>query len=149
MDVAFVRGDYGDVVNKLFMEKNQAYLVTKDPIQDYNELRSMERLGYITNPESLSLLTQWWEETFHETPKPAPVMGYVDNVWQMVQHGLGYTICFIPDEYTNPYNLSLHPLRYADGSPVWRNTWLLWSKDKRLSPVTEGFVQYIKSEYAK
>lgn len=149
VDVAFVRGDYGDVVNKLFVEKNQAYLVTKEQIQDYGELRGMERLGYITNPESLILLTRWWEETFHETPEPAPVMGYVDNVWQMVQRGLGYTICFIPDEYTNPYNLALHPLKYADGTPVWRNTWLLWSKDKRVSPVTEAFVRFIASEHAE
>lgn len=148
VDVAFVRGDYGDVVNKLFVGKNQAYLMTKSPIQDYNELRSMERLGYITNPESQSLITKWWEEIFHEAPAPAPVMGYVDNVWQMVHRGLGYTVCFIPEEYPNPYGLALHPLQYADGTPVWRNTWLLWSKDKRVSPVTEDFIQFYGSEYA-
>lgn len=61
----------------------------------------------------------------------------------------GYTICFIPDEYTNPYNLALHPLRYADGTPVWRNTWLLWSKDKRISTATEAFVRFIASEHAE
>lgn len=147
VDVAFVRGDYGDAVNKIFLGKNQAYLVSKEPVQDYQQLLSMERLGYISNPESQSLLTKWWESVFGEPPRPAPNMGYVDNVWQMVQKGLGYTICFLPEEYTNPLNLSLHPLRYGDGTPVWRNTWMLWPKEKRIDPVTESFVQYISGEY--
>lgn len=143
VDVAFVRGDFGDAVNKVFIEKNQAYLVTKEPVEDYRQLLSMERLGYISNPESQSLLNKWWESVFGEPPRPAPSMGYVDNVWQMVQKGLGYTICFLPDEYTNPMNLCLHPLQYPDGTPVWRNTWLLWPKEKRIDPVTEAFVRYI------
>lgn len=146
LDVAFVRGDYADAVNKVYLGNNQAYLITKEPIQDFNALRSMTRLGYITNPESLNLLTRWWEETFHENPGSAPIMGYVDNVWQMVQRGLGYTICFLPDEYTNPYNLALHPLHYADGSPVCRNTWLISPKEKRIDSTTEYFVSFVEQD---
>lgn len=149
VDVAFVNGDFRDGVNRVLVRRNQAYLMTREPIMDYNELKSMERLGYITNPESTTLLTRWWQDTFREAPGAVPVMGYVDNVWQMVQRGLGYTICFLPDEYTNPYDLSLHPLRYADGAPVWRNTWLLWSKNKRIPPVTEAFVRFIESDKMK
>lgn len=146
VDVAFVNGDFKDGVNRILIRKNQAYLVTKEPIMDYNELRSMNRLGYITNPESSVLLNRWWQEVFREDAGTLPVMGYVDNVWQMVQHGLGYTICFLPDEYTNPYNLALHPLRYADGSPVCRNTWLISPKEKRIDSATEYFVSFVEQD---
>ena len=139
-------GDFGDAVNKLFLEKNQAYLMTKEPVEDYGQLRSMTRLGYISNPESARLLDRWWEETFGEAPAQPPVMGYVDNVWQMVRRGLGYTICFLSDAYAGPGGLALRPLRYADGSWVFRNTWLLWPKGKHLPPATETFVRYMRAE---
>lgn len=146
IDAAFVNGDFKDGVNRILIRKNQAYLVTKEPIMDYNELCGMNRLGYITNPESSMLLNRWWAEVFQEEPGVLPVMGYVDNVCQMVQRGLGYTICFFPDEYIDPYNLSLHPLRYSDGTPVSRNTWLISPKGKRVDSTTACFVSFVEQD---
>lgn len=146
IDAAFVNGDFRDGVNRMLIRKNQAYLMTKEPVMNYNDLRGMNRLGYITNPESSALLNRWWQEMFQEEPGTFPVMGYVDNVWQMVQRNLGYTICFLPDEYTNPCQLSLHPLRYSDGTPVSRNTWLIWPKGKRMDSTTERFVSFVMQD---
>lgn len=146
IDAAFVNGDFNDGVNRVLIRRNQAYLVTKEPIMNYNDLRGVNRLGYITNPESSALLNRWWQEVFQEEPGTFPVMGYVDNVWQMVQRGLGYTICFLPDEYINAYNLSLHPLRYSDGTPVSRNTWLISPKEKRIDSTTECFVSFVEQD---
>ena len=63
------------------------------------------------------LLDEWWEEQFQQVPPTGQVMGYVDVVWQMVQKGLGYTLCFLPEEYTNPYGLCLTPLVRKDVPP--------------------------------
>lgn len=103
----------------------------------------MRRLWYSTNAESQNLLDDWWEKRFGEHAPAGQVMGYIDVVWQMVQKGLGYTLCFLPEEYMNPYGLCLTPLRYPDGTPVTRNTWFLYPQNKRLSENVERFVDFV------
>ena len=117
--------------------------MTKEPIGNVEELESMRRVWYSSNAESLNLLDDWWEDRFGIRPQRGQVMGYVDVVWQMVQKGLGYTLCFLPEEYTNPYGLCLTPLVKRDGTPVTRNTWFLYPKHKRLSEGVEQFVEFI------
>lgn len=143
VDVAFVRGDYEGAVNRVLLGKTQAYAMTKKPIENAEDLRALRRIWYSTNPESQKLLDAWWESTFREKAPSGQVMGYVDVVWQMVQKGLGYTLCFLPEEYTNPYDLCLYPLTYPDGTPVTRNTWFLYPQNKRLSENVERFVDFI------
>ena len=143
VDVAFVRGDYEGAIHRVHLGTNQAYIMSKTPIASPEALLDMRRIWYSTNAESLKLLDKWWEEQFGEQPPAGQVMGYVDVVWQMVQKGLGYTICFLPEEYTNPYGLCLTPLKYRDGTPVTRNTWFLYPKEKRLNENVEHFVDFI------
>lgn len=143
VDVAFVRGDYEGAANRVLLGKNQAYAMTKEPIGNVEELESMRRVWYSSNAESLNLLDDWWEDRFGIRPQRGQVMGYVDVVWQMVQKGLGYTLCFLPEEYTNPYGLCLTPLVKRDGTPVTRNTWFLYPKNKRLNDNVDRFVEFV------
>ena len=143
LDVAFVRGDYAGAVNRVLLGKNRAYAMTKAPIGDLSELLGMRRLWYSTNTESQKLLDAWWEEQFRQSPPTGQELGYVDVVWQMVQKGLGYTLCFLPEEFTNPYGLCLTPLTHPDGTPVTRSTWFLYSQNKRLNGHVERFVDFI------
>lgn len=149
VDVAFVRGSYTGSVNHLFLGKTMAYAMTKEPISDFKELRGMRRLWYSSNEESQKLLQEWWEQRFGEESVPGESIGYIDVAWQMVQKGLGYTLCFLPGEYTNPYGLCLTPLCNADGTPVSRDTWLLYPKNKRLSEGVERFVAFMEQEQNK
>lgn len=146
VDVAFVRGDYEGAVNRVLLGRNRAYALTKEPLADIQDLKDMRRIWYSTNEESLTLLDTWWTQQFGEAPPRGQVMGYVDVVWQMVQKGLGYTLCFLPEEYTNPFGLCLTPLFYSDGTPVSRNTWMLYPKEKRLPENVEKFVDFIRRE---
>lgn len=143
VDVAFVRGDYEGAVNRVLLGRNAAYAMTKKPIESFENLRGMRRLWYSTNAESQKLLDAWWEAQFREKPPTGQVMGYVDVVWQMVQKDLGYTLCFLPEEYTNPYGLCLYPLQNPDGTAVTRNTWFLYPQNKRLNENVERFVDFV------
>lgn len=143
VDVAFVRGDYEGAVNRVLLGKTRAYAMTKQPLEDFSQLLTQRRLWYSTNAESQKLLDEWWEAQFQQVPPTGQVMGYVDVVWQMVQKGLGYTLCFLPEEYTNPYGLCLTPLTRKNGTPVTRNTWFLYPKNKRLNENVERFVDFI------
>lgn len=143
VDVAFVRGDYEGAANRVLLGRNTAYAMTKKPIESFENLRGMRRLWYSTNAESQKLLDAWWETQFREKPPAGQVMGYVDVVWQMVQKDLGYTLCFLPEEYTNPYGLCLYPLQNPDGTTVTRNTWFLYPQNKRLNENVERFVDFV------
>lgn len=143
VDVAFVRGDYDGAINRVLLGKTCAYAMTRQPIGSISDLLGLRRLWYSTNAESQKLLDTWWEEQFRETPPAGQVLGYVDVVWQMVQKGLGYTLCFLPEEFTNPYGLCLTPLTHPDGTPVTRNTWFLYPQNKRLNENVDRFIDFI------
>ena len=49
----------------------------------------------------------------------------------------------LPEEYTNPYGLCLTPLVKRDGTPVTRNTWFLYPKNKRLNDNVDRFVEFV------
>lgn len=147
IDVGFVRGDYEGEVNRLLVGKNQAYLVTKEPTP-VEELPGLQRIGYKTNEKTLEILDGWWKEQFRTDPPGSMVVGYIDVAWQLIQKGLGYTICFLPDQFENQYGLTLQPLMHRDGTPVVRNTWFLYSKEKRITEILEDFISYIEQKAA-
>lgn len=147
IDVGFVRGDYEGEVNRLLVGKNQAYLVTKEPTP-IETLPELQRIGYKTNEKTLEILDGWWKEQFRTDPPGSMVVGYIDVAWQLIQKGLGYTICFLPDQFENQYGLTLQPLMHRDGTPVVRNTWFLYSKEKRITEILEDFISYIEQKAA-
>lgn len=143
IDVGFIRGDYEGAVNQKLIGRNPAYLVTKEPV-DIEELPKMQRISYKTNDRTKELLENWWENRFHtETPSGMEV-GYIDCAWQLINRGLGYTCCFLPDNFENEYDLCLTPLENEDGSQVIRKTWFIYSKNKRMTSVLEEFINYIE-----
>lgn len=145
VDVAFIRGDYEGAVNKTLIGKNEAYLVTKEPV-DMKSLPSMQRIGYKTNDRTKELLEKWWENWYGTEFPAGMVVGYIDVAWQLIARGIGYTVCFLPENFENQYNLCLTPLKNKDGSPVTRNTWFLYSKNKRISRTLEDFITYIERD---
>lgn len=145
IDVGFIRGDYEGPVHKVLIAQNQGYLVTKEPM-DINELPKYHRIQYKTNDRTSEILQGWWDERFKEKGKSGIFAGYIDFAWQMIDSGLGYACCFLPYNFKNEYNLCLTPLTYKDGSPVMRNTWFLYSKNKRRSQALEQFIDYIEKE---
>lgn len=143
IDVGFIRGDYDGPVNRTLVDKNRAYLVTKEKTE-LSSLKDMQYLGYKTNDRTAEILSDWWKDRFNTGFPSGMIVGYVDVAWQLISRGIGYTICFLPDNFENTYNLCLMPLTYSDGRDVTRNTWFIYSKNKRLSEYLEEFVDYVE-----
>lgn len=145
IDVGFIRGDYEGAVNRRRMGKNAAYLVTRKPVS-FEELPSMQYIAYKTNDRSQEILASWWKDWFNAELPAGMTVGYVDVAWQLIAKGLGYTLCFLPENYENQYSLCLTPLVNRDGSAVTRNTWFIYSKNKRMTRILEDFVTYIEKD---
>lgn len=148
IDVGFIRGDYEGAVNRRLIGRDAAYLVTKEPT-DLEQLPKMQYLGYKTNDRTMELLHAWWKERFDSEFPTGMVVGYVDVAWQLIARGVGYTVCFLPERFENVYDLCLTPLTDKSGKPVTRNTWFLYSKNKRMSPHLEEFVTYVEKEISE
>lgn len=146
VDLGIIRGDYQGPVEQACLGADPGYLVTWEPV-DLAQLPDMQFISYKTNDRTLELLDTWWQEQFG-TERPAGMnVGYVDVALQLIYKGLGYTLCFLPKDYENSQDLCLTPLQHADGTPVERRTWLVWSpKARPLSTSVQEFIQYVQQD---
>jgi DNA-binding transcriptional LysR family regulator len=147
VDVGFIRGDYEGAVNKVLIAQNQAYLITKEEV-DFGQLPNLQRIAYSTNDRTKELLDEWWQDRYGTAMPPGMEVGFIDFAWQLISKGLGYTSCFLPNNFVNEYNLCLTPLTKKDGTPVIRNTWFIYPKNKRKSKMLEDFIHYVERELA-
>lgn len=144
VDAAFVRGDYDGDVEKGRVDDYQGFIMTKEPFE-MEELPGMTRIAYRTNEKSSQLIEEWWTEQFHtELPDGFSAGNYVDAAWELVSKGLGYCICFLPQNYENPLKLTLTPMIRADKTPVTRNTWFVYKKKKDMSKALSKFIRYVE-----
>lgn len=145
IDVAFIRGDYEGSFHKILVARDNAYVVTRDPVL-ISDLRGMTRIGYSTNTQTQKQLDEWYEEQFQEPAPANMIVGYIDVAWQLVEKGTGYVCSFMPDQYEGKKKLFLLPMCHRDGTPVSRNTWFFYSRNKVLPRVQEDFIRFVQDE---
>lgn len=143
IELGFICGDFDGDVNKILVKQNKAYIVSKEHI-NLEKLSQMQRIDYKTNDKSKEILDRWWRKTYGENPPIGMFAGYVEFAWQLVDKGLGYACCFLPDGFEKVYNLCLTPILDDEGNNIIRNTWLVYPKKKQMSTVVKDFVQFVK-----
>jgi len=146
-DIAFVRGEYDFGLNQRRLFKEQAYLISQKPIS-LSRLCEEDRVDNVLGYYTRKMLDAWWEERFPNQSPPIRVTAReVDICWEMVRKGLGYAIGFFDLEQMEKKELYCEPLFYQDGSPVERNTWLLYSQHYPESGFVSDFISYVESCY--
>lgn len=143
IELGFICGDFDGDVNKVLVKQNKAYIVSKEPI-DLEKLPQMQRIDYKTNDKSKEILDKWWRKTYGDNPPVGMFAGYIEFAWQLVDKGLGYACCFLPEGFEKVYNVCLTPLFDNDGNHIIRNTWLVYPKKKQMNIVTKDFVKFVE-----
>lgn len=143
IELGFICGDFEGDVNKILVKQNKAYIVSKEPI-DLEKLPQMQRIDYKTNDKSKEILDGWWRKIYGENPPIGMFAGYVEFAWQLVDKGLGYACCFLPEGFEKVYNVCLTPILDDDGNNIIRNTWLVYPKKKQMSTVVKDFVKFVE-----
>ena len=146
VDVGIIRGDYEGPVEQTCLGSDPGYLVTWKPMTD-DELLKTQCIAYKTNDRTQELLAAWWQQHYGTEMPEGMNVGYVDVALQLIYKGLGYTLCFLPQDFDNPNDLCLTPLQNADGTPLVRRTWLVHSdKARYLNDTVRDFIRYIQEE---
>lgn len=143
LDVAFLRGDYQGPVKQRKLGTTRAYIMTREPVE-LEKLPEMARLDYKTNDRTQELIEGWWQEYYRQPfPPGATSAGYLDVALQMAEGGMGYVLCFLPENYRDTGRLCLTPIEHEDGTPVVRNTWFVY-RERKMSEALQEFIRYIE-----
>lgn len=145
-DLAFVRGAYdsGLCQKRLFIEQACLYAAQPFTLEDLPRMTYVQHLWgeYVEN-----LLSQWWnQQTFHPGFDTITVR-LLETGHSMIKKGLGYGVGFFHPEQLPIEGLYTIPMFFADGSPVQRDTWLIYSESVSKSPYVEDFIQLVEETY--
>jgi len=146
--VAFIWGEMDGDFERVLLNTNQARAVSCTPIT-LADLPKMPQVVYQKDSFARKLMDTWWRDNFDEPPHIGMHANHGDTCREMVLAGLGYAI-FLSNAFL-PENCGLFelPLTYADGTPVVRNSWMVWQKDISRIPLVRNFVEFMRSHLSE
>ncbi len=145
-DMAFVRGEYDCSLYKKKLLTEGAYIISAVPLT-MESLAEEKRIDCILGESSRKIIDRWWEETFPQPPRVSVTVRMVDISWEMAKRGAGYTIGFFEPWQLEDMDVFYMPIFYPDGSPVERNTWLIYSDKVAGSPAVRRFIQVAEERF--
>ena len=146
IQIAIVRGAFDWNGPKKLIKSENICLASKEKV-DINDLPSLPRIYYKTDPLLKKQLDQWWNERFDKPPLIAMEVDNSRTCVGMIAQGLGYAI--LP-QYSlgDMSNLYLEQIYDTNGQLLVRDTWIIYQeKDIKLSTVKE-FVTFIEKRLA-
>lgn len=139
--VGIARNDQGWSGEKMLIRKEHLYLISKRQVEIVH-LPEQPLIRYSTDNSLKESISTWWGDHFS---KPANVEMEVDRLEtckEMVKNDFG--IAIVPEiclkEEDGLYQQEIY---FKDGSPVTRNTWLLYNESVVNLTVVDRFVTFL------
>jgi DNA-binding transcriptional LysR family regulator len=146
--VGFIRGETDKGFEKELVGTEQAVLVNRGKIE-LSDLPRLPQIAYLTDPFAIKLMDQWWYSRFSVPPTIAMRANHGETCHEMIANGLGYGI-FLSSDFFNPSEALFHlPLTYPDGSPLVRNSWMVWRKEFAEWALIRSFLAYMHDRLAR
>lgn len=140
--MGIVRGNYNWQGNKDLIREENICIVSSSQI-DFEQLPSLPRINYLTDPSLRNLIENWWQDTFKVPPFISMEVDRIDTAKQMVLNGLGYailpSICIKNDE-----PLITSPIVLNDDSYLQRSTWIIYRESTLELATVKAFIDFIK-----
>ncbi|MDR7317247.1 LysR family transcriptional regulator [Brevibacillus nitrificans] len=140
--VGFVRGNYNWTDKKLLLFEEAVCVVSREPIQ-IEDLPTLPRIDYETDPMLRALVDGWWTENFSQPPLIGMEVDKADTCSEMVASGLGYAI--LPRVVlSGKDDLYMIGLTTAAGDPIKRKTWMFYTEDSLDLQMVKAFVHFME-----
>lgn len=144
IELAIVRGDFPWAKVKHLLKEEPLYVVSRRPLE-LEQLPDAPRINCRSDDPVELLVDTWWAERFPCPPAATMVVDTVETCRRMVEHDLGYAI--LPaigvEDREDCRPLHKMPLRWSNGTPVLRRTWLLCRAAEDHQPSVRAFVDHL------
>jgi DNA-binding transcriptional LysR family regulator len=140
--IGFVRGEYSWPGEQELLFEEKMYVSHKQNIA-LMDLPHLPRISYRNDYSIQLLLDKWWNEKFLAPPRIGMEVDKVDTCKEMVSKGLGYG--FLPGMILKHHD-ELHniEMRYRNGKPMLRRTWLFYHKETMELNLVRAFNDFIQ-----
>jgi len=146
IDVAILRGEYNWKGERLLLAREKICLITNRANKDI-PLNELPQIARHTDIELEREISQWMKE--HKiTADPNGIV--VDNIAtcvEMVKRGLGWSI--VPEICLTGFSGIIRPLHFANGEPLLRSTYLMYSPDTLDFPQIHAFISMLRESLRK
>ena len=145
LDLAIVRGDYSDWFGeKLLLFRERICLIHTEQSAEIDFLE----LPYIERKSDQTMEHQVWrwlkENNMSERLTSTMSVDSMQTIVEMVSAGLGWAI--VPEICLDGFKGHIIPLTYADGIPLERSTYLLYSSQLMELPQVKAFIELIRAK---
>ena len=142
--VAIVRGDFSwDGESRLL--SSEAICLIRCQADAQKPLSSLRYISRYSDSNHMSLQMQWLIE-HHLSPESTLNVDALATCVSLAERGLGWSI--VPEICLGGFTGIIEPLYFEDGTPLRRNTYLLWNAKEGNLPQVQAFVDLTES-YAK
>lgn len=139
--VGILRSDRGWQGEKVLLRKEPLYLISKEKLNMEN-LPDYRLINYSTDSSLKDSITSWWEDQFSEPAKIEMEVDRLETCKEMVKNDFGFAvvpeICLKKDD-----GLYQQAIYLKDGTPVNRETWLMYNQSFKNLTVVDRFVDHL------
>ncbi|MGN0483922.1 MAG: LysR substrate-binding domain-containing protein [Lachnospiraceae bacterium] len=139
--VAFYRGEHQGIFEQKLLGTQYAYIVYHQPFI-LSDLPSMPYISFEADHSGKSIRENWWYNHFDVPPYTAMTVKNNNICYEMVRHGLGFSIFLNSDFWMQNKDLYYQQLFFKDGTPVIRNDYLGYRKEALKLEKISAFVDY-------
>ena len=147
--IGFICGETDCNFERILVGSEQACVVNKGPIE-LEDLPGLPQIAYLRDPFARRLLDSWWHDHFGQPPLIGMHANHGDTCREMILAGLGYGV-FLSHAFlggakgTDASGLFQLPLHFRDGSPLIRNSWMIWQDEFSAIPLVRNFLDDMKT----
>lgn len=139
--IGILREGYAWEDEKILLSNEPLCIAYHEKIE-LSELLTKKYIQYKTDPHLQYQIDHWWNERFSDRPKIGISTSSVDTSIELVRAGLGWSI--LPYIALDNFDGYIQELKWLNGLPFTRATWLCYKKNSLNSRAVASFVQYVE-----
>lgn len=147
--VAIIRGPVPATGEKYLINQDPICLVTNNKLPAHEwprpDLITLPLIRYDTARDLYTLLDNWWKEQYDAPPNDSIHVDTMATCRQFIRKNLGWSI--LPKTGLGRFadEFYMEPLYWADGTPIVRDTHIVYNVSTLFRKPVKAFIEYIQN----
>ena len=142
IDLAILRGEYNWNGERLLLAREKLCVITSSADAG-RPLDTFPQIARRTDAELEREIAQWMRENNLSAGTGGILVDNIATCVEMVRRGLGWGI--VPEICLSGFSGSIQPIYFANGEPLLRSTYLMYSANALKLPQLRAFVELLKT----